>query len=177
MPGNEQTGLVLHAVWHPRTGGYRKIFARNRCIGVGASEGERSPDPAHAVEDLREGLTFLLESTGGETAAVAGFLSGAWAALGLAREDPRVDRVLLVSPEWRDPPADLPAYADLRGPVLVVAGDEDPSFDRGAEAERVDAARNARLRVLPGAGRHYREALTRLARLVPPFLGAAGEEE
>ena len=64
--------------------------------GVGASEGERSDDPSRAALDLQEGVSFLVESTGAEGVVVAGVYSGGWAALALAKSDPRVELVLLV---------------------------------------------------------------------------------
>jgi alpha/beta superfamily hydrolase len=136
--------------------------------GVGASEGERSDDLSQAAADLREGVDFLVESTRTEGVVVAGLYTGGWAALTLAKADPRVELVLLVCPAAGAPPL---AYGELGVPVVVVCGDEDPTFDRPAETERVDAAKNARLHVIPGVGRQFREGLAKLARLVPPLLG------
>lgn len=141
--------------------------------GVGASEGEPSPALADAGADLREGASFLLESADRADGrlAVAGHLSGCWAALWLARHDPRVDRVLLVCPEREDEPADVPTYEEVDAPVLVLHAGHDPALDLGRELERIEAANNARQQVIPGATRSFREALAALAREVGPFLG------
>jgi len=140
--------------------------------GVGASEGEESQDPRHAGEDLRHGVDFLCESTGVESVVLASALSGAWPALLAAQADPRVTRLLLVSPPFGAPPAGVPSYGEVGRRILVVAGADDPTFEHGAELERVEAASNVRLEVVPGASRSFREALLALARLVPQVLGA-----
>lgn len=139
--------------------------------GVGASEGVPSSDPADAAADLAEGVAFLTETTRAETVSVAAYHSGVWAALLLATADPRVESLILIAPEWDDAPADLPTYSDCRCPVRVVLPGAEPSLDLAGETERVDAARNARLQVIPTATRTFREALAQLARVVPPVLG------
>jgi len=139
--------------------------------GVGASEGEPSSELATAVEDLAQGLEFLRESCRGEFVAVAGYHTGCWSALALAAASPRVDRLLLVAPERLGEPEGLPAYDRVDAPVLVVLPGADPGLDLALETERADAAPNARIELLAGATRTFREALAALHRLVPPFLG------
>ncbi|MGE0712707.1 MAG: hypothetical protein AB7N76_33635 [Planctomycetota bacterium] len=148
--------------------------------GVGASEGEQPATIEAAAADLGHGLDFLLESTGRRQAALAGWLSGCFAALALARRDPRVDRLLLVAPPWEEEAQALAdqgleaSYLGLERPVLVVLPLDDPGYHGGAERQRVESCLGVRLELLPGE-RGFREALTPLARLVPPFLGVAGE--
>jgi alpha/beta superfamily hydrolase len=139
--------------------------------GVGGSEGEPATEVAPLVDDLREGVSFLCESTRSEGVVVAGLYSGAWAALALAREDPRVELVLLVCPRGSEAPDGAPAYGDVSVPVSVVLPGADPDLDLGAETGLVDAAMNARMYLIPNVGRHFREGLRALADLVPPLLG------
>lgn len=154
--------------------------------GVAGSEGQPSSDLAQAVADLRLGLEFLLETTHAPRAAICGVGTGCWAALAAAVADERVDRVLLVSPPRRHGVAPgTPGYEALARPLLVVLGELDPACDAGAEAALTGGVAGSppdsppdgdrgrgRLQVLRGAGPGLREALTELARLVPPFLGA-----
>jgi alpha/beta superfamily hydrolase len=139
--------------------------------GVAGSEGEPTSDVAELVADLRLGLEFLLETTGGARAAIAGVGSGCWAALAAARADARFDRVLLVAPPRRTPaPGEAVDYEGLGRPLLIVVGELDPTADVAAEQALTQTA--GRLKVMRGAGAGLREALSDLARLVPPFLGA-----
>lgn len=140
--------------------------------GVGASEGESSSCLDDAAVDLKEGVDFLLETIRGRSCAIAGIGSGCWAALRAAQLDPRIDRVLLVSPPRRElVPGGLPSYAELRMSVLVVVGEREPSVDIALESSLTSAGQG-RLKVLKEATAGLREALSELARLVPPFLGA-----
>lgn len=139
--------------------------------GVGGSEGEPSTDLDSQVADLKEGVSFLCESTRSEGAVVAGLYSGAWAALALAKADPRVELVLLICPRVGDAPEGAPAYQDLEVPVCVVQAGDDPELDLALETGLVDAAKNARMYLIPNVGRHFREGLKHLADLVPPLLG------
>jgi alpha/beta superfamily hydrolase len=139
--------------------------------GVAGSEGEVSTDMADVVTDLRLGLEFLLETAGGSRAAIAGVGTGCWAALAAARADARYDRVMLVAPPRKGlAPGEAPNYADLGRPLLVVVGELDPTADVAAEQELTKAG--GRLKIMRGAGSGLREALSDLARLVAPFLGA-----
>lgn len=141
--------------------------------GVAGSEGEATDDLGAAVEDLRLGLDFLLETTAAAKAAIAGVASGCWAALAAAQADPRIDRVLLVAPPRRAGVAPgTPSYEALGKPLLVVVGELDPASDAALELELTKGGAHGRLKVLPGATAGLREALTDLARLVAPFLGA-----
>lgn len=139
--------------------------------GIGGSEGEQAKDLPPLVADLEEGVSFLCESTRTESVAVAGLYSGAWAALALARKDPRVELVLLVCPRASEAPDGAPAYGDINVPVCVVQGGADPDLDLATETGLVDAAKNARMYLIPNVGRHFREGLRALADLVPPLLG------
>lgn len=144
--------------------------------GVGASEGEPSPDLADAVFDLRQGLEFLQESCRAEFLAVAGYGSGCWSALALAASEPRIDRVVLVAPERGGEPEGLPAYDAVDAPVLIVLPGDDPGMNLGVETELADKATNARIEVIKGATRTFREALAKLHHLIPPFLGKQQRE-
>lgn len=139
--------------------------------GVAASEGTASNDLGAASEDLQAGIDFLLESTRGKTVALGGVGSGCWAALRAAIDDPRVDRLVLVSPPRAEPvPDGVPAYAELQRPLLVIVGEDDVTAD--PTLERALAAGHGRVKVLHGATTGLREALGTVARLIPPFLGA-----
>lgn len=139
--------------------------------GVAGSEGQPTDDLAANSADLRASVDFVLETTRTEKVGVAGIGSGCWVALAAAKADPRIDRVLLVGPPRREGlPAGVPDYSSLGVPLLVVLGSNDPLGD--VEAERALAAGVGRVKLLEGAGTTLREALTELARLVPPFLGS-----
>jgi alpha/beta superfamily hydrolase len=156
--------------------------ARSECAslrldyrGVGGSEGAPPESLADAARDLREGVSFLCESVGTPRVAVASYGSGAWAALQLAVEDKRVDRLLLVAPDVHNRPPETPSlrYVDL--PTLVVAAGDEPSFELGAFMNLLDEAPNAKLEVFPER-RHFRSELVRLARLVPGWMGVVDRE-
>lgn len=141
--------------------------------GVAGSEGEATDDLDAAAADLRLGVDFLLESTGAERVAIAGVGSGCWAALAAARADARIDRVLLVAPSRAaGVPPGTPAYAELGRPLLVVVGERDATSDVPAELAATGQGAHGRVKVLREATTGLREALTELAHLVPPFLGA-----
>lgn len=142
--------------------------------GVGGSEGELSSEPELAVEDLREGLAHLLESVpGASTLALAGYDSGCWVALALASREPRVDRLILVSPPEGPPPAGVPGWSSVEMPTLLVVGVPDPERDLRDERARLRGeAQHVRVELIRSADRTLREGLGALQRLVPPFLGA-----
>lgn len=165
---NPLTNEVAYAAAYARRASLRMDYR-----GVAGSEGETSTDLADVVVDLRLGLEFLLETAGGARAAIAGVGTGCWAALAAARADERFDRVLLVAPPRRGvAPGEAPDYAGLGRPLLVVVGELDPTADVAAEQELTGGGAHGRLKVMRGAGSGLREALSDLARLVPPFLGA-----
>jgi alpha/beta superfamily hydrolase len=138
--------------------------------GVGASEGEQVSGAEEAAEDLGAALDFLLETAGGEDAVVAAYGSGAWAARLRAASDPRVRGLLLICEERAEAP-ELPGLAELDRQVIVVEAGDDPGLNVAEVAEVVDAAPYARLHLIPGASRHFREGLSKLASLVPALLG------
>ena len=88
--------------------------------GVGASAGAPSGDAADADADYRAALAHMGETVGGPIVA-CGYSFGAAAAVRVALDDPRVDRLVLVAP----PPAMLPpsAFERLARPVLVLVGE------------------------------------------------------
>ena len=139
-------------------------------LGVGGSEGERPETLAGAALDLVEGVSFLSESAEVARVAVAGCLSGAWAALQLAAQDRRVDRLLLVAPDLASRPLGTPSLREVDLPIVLVAAADEPDFNLSDFVEFVDAAPKARLEVV-STRRNFRSELIRLARLVPPFLG------
>lgn len=154
----------------------RRASLRFDYRGVAGSEGHATDDLATNAEDLRAGVDFVLETTRTERVGVAGIGSGCWVALAAAKVDRRIDRVLLVAPPRREGlPAGVPEYAGLGVPLLVVLGALDPLAD--IEAERaLTGGGVGRVKLLEGAGATLREALTELARLVPPFLGSERPE-
>lgn len=141
--------------------------------GVGGSEGPMSGELAPAVEDLREGVSHLLESVPGSSGlCVAGYESGCWAALALARVEPRVDRLILLCPPEERPP-DAPGWADVERPTLLVVAVPEPERDLRAQREALRGGLNhVRVELIRSADRTLREGLGALQRLVPPFLGA-----
>lgn len=90
--------------------------------GVGASGGAMSGEASDAVADYQASLAFLDESVEG-TLAAFGYSFGAVAAVSAAHRDPRVRRLLLVSPPFTMLDRDkLEAFG---GPVLIVVGEDD----------------------------------------------------
>lgn len=151
--------------------------ARSKCAslrldyrGVGGSEGSPPETLAEAAAGLKEGVSFLAESVDLPRVAVASHGSGAWAALQLASEDRRVDRLLLIAPDLRNRPPETPELRSLEIPILIVAAGDEPGFELGSYMTWVEAAPNAKLEVF-SERRHLRSELVRLARLVPPWLG------
>lgn len=192
LRGDELPPLVI-ASPHPRLGGsmtspvvnelaYAAARAGRASLrldyrGVGASEGVLSDDLRDAAADVRAGIDHVLETTRAETIAIAGYSFGAWVALLVAKEDPRIDRVMVVSPPRAALEVDgIPSYADVEKPVIVVLGTEDELGSVAREQVLVAASRTARLHLLPGGNHALRAALVDLARLVPPFLGAKGRD-
>lgn len=142
--------------------------------GVGASEGALSTDLAHAVEDLREGVIHLLDTVRTGAVAVAGWDTGCWVALALARVEPRVERVALIAPSDQPAPAGVPGWAELAPlPILVVAPVPEVERDHRAQRDRLrGGAANVRVELIQSPDRTLREGLGSLQRIVPPFLGA-----
>jgi alpha/beta superfamily hydrolase len=182
----EQTPPLLVASPHPKLGGSmlnpvvnELAYAAARCghaslrfdyRGVGASEGEVSDDPEHAVTDMRGALDHLLETAPSPNVALAGYSFGCWPALLLAARDPRVDRLLLVAPPRKL--LDLPDYASVGIPIVVAVGENDAIADLAKERALVEAVTpRARLEVLREADHVFRNALVELARITERLLG------
>ena len=142
--------------------------------GVGGSEGAPSAALEDAVEDLGYAVTHLCETVDGDEVAVAAVGSGAWAALGLAAQDPRVGRLLLVSPPriGTPPPPGTPDYGAVVRPITVVVGAADGAADLEAERALGRAHPHVRVEWISEADATFRQGLTELAQRVPRLLGA-----
>lgn len=145
--------------------------------GVGASEGTISLELAHAVEDLREGVSYLCDTVRTEKVAVAGWDTGAWAALALAQADPRVERVALISPSELPPPAGVPGHAELARPILLVVPVPEVERDLRAQRDRLrGGVLTVRVELIESPDRTLRQGLGALQKIIPPFLGAQRRE-
>lgn len=145
--------------------------------GVGASEGQLAPGLEPALQDLTHGLEHLLESIpGAATLALGSFDSGCWAALALARRDPRVDRLVLVCPP-EEPLEGAPSWTEVELPTLLVVPVPDPERDLREVRERWRrGAPHVRVELVSSEDRSLRQGLGALQRLIPPFLGAERRE-
>ncbi|MBI3723461.1 alpha/beta hydrolase [bacterium] len=139
--------------------------------GVGASEGEVSGDPERATGDTRAALEHLIETTGCESVAIAGYSFGCWPALLLAAREPRIDRVLLVAPPRAS--LALPDYASVSVPIVVVVGSEDALADPARERALAEAVHpRVRVETIREADHTFRSGLVELCRITERFLGA-----
>ena len=136
--------------------------------GVGRSQGEHGGGDAE-VHDVNAAVTALLDRTSLESAAIAGYSFGAAAALRAGIGNPRVRRLVLVSP----PAALLDAgvLAAFRGSTLVVAGGADEIAPAAPLEVLLRDAERTRLEVIPEADHFFMQGLVVLSRRIASWLG------
>jgi alpha/beta superfamily hydrolase len=135
--------------------------------GVGASTGAVTGDAAAAQADFQAALTHLGETVPGALVG-CGYSFGACVALGAARREPRVRRLLLVAPP--PPLLDPGALRAFEGRILVLVGSLDsfaPTEALGALLAEVPASR---LEVIPEADHFFGRGLAEIARVAPEWL-------
>jgi len=137
--------------------------------GVGASAGEPSGEPQHALGDYRAALAHLRDSVEGPLVA-CGYSFGAIAALLAGGADARVRRLLLVAP----PPAmlDRGALEAFPGDVFIAVGERDALADArelGALAESLDRAHFV---AIPDTDHFFLQGLALLGRSAGAWLAS-----
>ena len=137
--------------------------------GVGASSGVASGDAADADSDYRAALVHMGETVGGPLVA-CGYSFGAAAAVRVAVDEPRVERLVLVAP----PPAMLPpdALARLARPVLVLVGECDSLVGEAPLRVLAVTAAGVQLEVIPMADHFFGAGLADVSRLAASWLEA-----
>ncbi len=135
--------------------------------GVGASTGVPSGDVADADADYRAAVTQMEETVDGPIVA-CGYSFGAAAAVRVAFDDRRVDRLVLVAP----PPAMLPpgAFEQLARPALVLVGERDSLVEPDQLRELAESAGGVQLEVIPMADHFFAAGLADLSRLAAAWL-------
>jgi alpha/beta superfamily hydrolase len=135
--------------------------------GVGASAGAISGEARDADADYRAALEQLLATVPGAVAA-AGYSFGAAAAVRVGAGEPRVRRLVLLSP----PPMllDLDALAAFGGDVLLMAGALD-AIAPPAEIERIASELpRATFAAIPNADHFFAAGLADVARITTDWL-------
>ncbi len=120
--------------------------------GVEGSEGVATDELAAAVADYQAALEELHRSASGPFFA-AGYSFGAGTALLVAKDDARIEQVVLVAP-----PLGMLRSEDLRAcsrPVLIVAGDEDELAPLSELREVVAPHAHITLEVLRGVDHFF----------------------
>ena len=139
-PGPSPRAAVVFAHPHPQFGGsmhtkvvYRsaKALSRIGCAtlrfnfrGVGKSDGTFDSGRGEA-EDFRAGLDWLVEKYPGVPLWAAGFSFGAWIALSVGADDPRVSLLLGVAPPTN---YDFQALRESTKPKFLIHGEADDLF-------------------------------------------------
>jgi hypothetical protein len=138
--------------------------------GIGASGGTPSGRAQDADEDYAAALAHLEETVNGELLA-CGYSFGAAAALRAAAGNPRVTRMLLVSP----PPQllDAAALARLIGRVLIATGELDTIAPADALRPLAARARRGHFALIPGCDHFFGAGLAELGREVSGWLAGA----
>lgn len=139
--------------------------------GVGGSAGAPSGEVADADADYRASLAYLEETVPGPVIA-CGYSFGAAAGLRVSVAQPRVERLILVSP----PIAllDCEALAAFPGPVLVITGERDAFAPPAGLGQVLDSAASARLEVVPEADHFFMRGLAEVGRAASRWLEETG---
>ncbi len=135
--------------------------------GVGGSSGEASGETEHAEQDFAAALAHQAETVSGLLVA-CGYSFGAVAAVSAAATEPRVKKLVLVSP----PPRLLRA-ADLAGlgkRVLVVTGSRDDLAPAADLEKLLESVPRAALQVVEEADHFFGTGLGDVGRAVSRFL-------
>jgi alpha/beta superfamily hydrolase len=157
--GSLDSPVLNELAWACRKCGLASL--RFNWRGVGASAGTRSGDERDADADYISALEYLGETQPGQLVA-SGYSFGAASALRVGIREPRVRRLVLVSP----PPAllDGKALESFEGQVLILTGEQDalaPVAELEALAARSGAAR---LVVVPEADHFFAAGLADISR-------------
>lgn len=176
LGGSMDSPVVAEIAWALTRAGHATL--RFNFQGVGASEGSvRAPDPGGArlaladlreeIDDARAAVRHLAESVPHGRVALAGYSFGAAVALGLALDEPAVERLALVAP-----PSglfDLAPLAEFPRPVFVGSGQHDPLVDRAAL--RALLPEQAKWELVAGADHAFTRGLTELGRELARWFG------
>jgi alpha/beta superfamily hydrolase len=165
--GSMTSPVVGELAWACQRAGFATL--RFEWRGVGASSGVASGEEADADADYAAALEHLAETVSGPLLA-AGYSFGAAAAVRAAAREPRVRRLVLVSP----PPALLDAkrLADFPGSALLLTGENDTFAPPGALRSLLAGAPRRALEVIPDADHFFLDGLASISRRVADWLGA-----
>lgn len=135
--------------------------------GIGASAGTPSGEVEDAEEDYRSAVVHMAETVSGPIIA-CGYSFGAAAALRVALETSRVERLVLVAP----PPSMLPprAFARLERPALVMVGGRDSLVSPSELRDLAEDAGGISLEVIPSADHFFGAGLADLSRIAANWL-------
>jgi alpha/beta superfamily hydrolase len=135
--------------------------------GVGASARAPSGDSGDADADYASALEHLKQTLPGSLLA-CGYSFGAAAAVRVGVREPRVDRLVLVSP----PPAllDNRALETFSGSILILTGEADPIAPPGPLESLRSAVGGVRLEVVPEADHFFASGLAEISRRASTWL-------
>lgn len=163
--GSMDSPVVNELAWACRRAGLASL--RFNWRGVGASARVPSGAAEDADADYASALDQLAQSVPGALVA-CGYSFGAGAALRCGWREPRVERLLLVSP----PPAllDPGALAGFAGPLLIVTGEQDPIAPPDALESLRSSLGGFRLEVVPEADHFFGAGLAEVSRRAARWL-------
>lgn len=130
--------------------------------GFGASQG--APDPAKVLADAVAAQLHLEACVEAQRVDVAGYLSGAHTAIGVARQSPHIKHVVLIAPPTL---LDLTGVQDRRV-LVVLAGSQ--SEEREAWKRHLRGV-EARVELVEGADQRFLRGLPILGEKVVSWLG------
>lgn len=163
--GSMDSPVVSELAWACTKAGLASL--RFDWRGVGASAGEASGDLDAGAADFAAALLQIGRTVSGPLLA-AGYSFGAAAALRAAAEQPRVTRLLLVSP----PPSLIETAALRRGEreILIVVGERDTLAPAEALAALAESVPGARFVCLDEADHFFAAGLAQLTAEVTRWL-------